>query len=86
MYRLIYRRLARDHLALPPSKVKRALVDKLHELAADPDKLTADIDTLKGQLGYRLRVGRYRIIYTRREDKLTIEIVRIRSRGDIYKG
>ena len=86
MYKLKYRRQARNYLARLPSKVKGALVDKLHELAADPDELTADIDTLKGRAGYRLRVGRYRIFYARREDELTIEIVRIRSRGDIYKG
>ena len=86
MHKLKYRRQARNYLARLPSKVKEALVDKLHELAAGPDKLSADIDTLKGRAGYRLRVGRYRILYTRREDKLTIEIVKIRSRGDIYKG
>jgi len=86
MYKLKYRRQVRNYLARLPSKVKRGLVNKLHELAADPDKLTADIDTLKGRAGYRLRIGQYRIIYTRQEDELTIEIVRIRPRGDIYKG
>ena len=85
MYKLKYRRQARNYLARLPSRVKRALVDKLQELAADLDKLTADIDTLKGRAGYRLRIGQYRMIYTRQENELIIELVRIRPRGDIYQ-
>jgi len=50
------------------------------------DDSNLDIDKLKARKGYRLRVGQYRIIYTRHEDQLIIEVVKIRSRGDIYKG
>jgi mRNA interferase RelE/StbE len=46
---------------------------------------TLDVDKLKGESGYRLRVGQYRIIYTLYEDQLMIEVVRIKPRGDIYK-
>ena len=34
---------------------------------------------------YRLRIGPYRIIYTRLDDQLIIEVIKIRPRGDIYK-
>ncbi|MBW1739377.1 MAG: type II toxin-antitoxin system RelE/ParE family toxin [Deltaproteobacteria bacterium] len=85
MYQLKYRRRARNYLARLPFKTKSEIVQKLHELAHDPDNPTLDIMALKGQTGFRLRVGQFRIIYTRRDDQLIIEIVRIRPRGDIYK-
>ncbi len=85
MYVLKYRRQARNYLARLPLKIKSAIVDSLHQLAADPDDPSLDIDVLKGEQGFRLRVGKYRIVYTREDDRLTIEIVKIRPRGDIYR-
>ena len=86
MYRLKYRRQARNYLARLPLKTKTAIVNKLHELALNPDNPSLDIDILKGRKGFRLRVGQYRVIYTRQGDQLSIEVVRVRSRGDIYRG
>jgi mRNA interferase RelE/StbE len=85
MYILKYRRQARNYLAKLPFQLKSRIVEKLHRLQENPDDQTLDIDNLKGGEGYRLRVGQYRIIYTRQEDHLIIEVVKIRSRGDIYK-
>ena len=85
MYKLKYRRQARNYLARLPLKIKSIIVDNLHELAANPDSPSLDIDALKGRKGFRLRVGQYRVIYTRQDDRLVIEVVKIRPRGDIYK-
>ncbi|MEA1948117.1 MAG: type II toxin-antitoxin system RelE/ParE family toxin [Thermodesulfobacteriota bacterium] len=85
MYELKYRRQARNYLARLPLKIKSVIVNNLHELAANPDNSSLDIDVLKGRKGFRLRVGQYRIIYTRKDDQLIIEVVKIRTRGDIYK-
>ena len=85
MHTLKYRRQARNYLARLPRKTKSAIVDQLHQLAADPDDLTLDVDVLQGKTGYRLRVGQYRVLYTREDDQLIIEVVKIRPRGDVYK-
>ena len=85
MYELKYRRQARNYLARLPLKIKSVIVNNLHELAANPDHPSLDIDVLKRRKGFRLRVGQYRIIYTRQDDQLIIEVVKIRTRGDIYK-
>ena len=85
MYQLKYRRQARNYLARLPIKIKSKIVDKLHEIKENPDDPNLDVDKLKGKSGYRLRVGQYRIIYTRHRDQLIIEVVKIRPRGDIYK-
>jgi mRNA interferase RelE/StbE len=60
-------------------------IDILHELAANPDNSSLDIDSLMGEAGFRLRVGQYRILYTRQDDRLIIDVIKIRPRGDIYK-
>ncbi len=85
MYKLKYRRQARNYLARLPLKIKSVIVNNLHELAANPDSPSLDIDVLNGRTGFRLRLGQYRVIYTRQDDRLIIEVVRLRPRGDIYK-
>ena len=85
MYQLKYRRQARNYLARLPIKIKSRIVDKLHEIKENPDDPNLDVDKINGKSGYRLRVGQYRIIYTRHKDQLIIEVVKIRTRGDIYK-
>jgi len=85
MYKLKYRRQARNYLARLPFKTKSEIVQKIHELARDPDNPALDTKALVGQTGFRLRVGQFRVVYTRHEDQLVIEIVRVRARGDVYK-
>ncbi|HIJ54529.1 MAG TPA: type II toxin-antitoxin system RelE/ParE family toxin [Deltaproteobacteria bacterium] len=85
MYKLKYRRQARNYLARLPLKTKTVIVNKLNEIAIDPEDPSHDIDVLKGREGFRLRVGQYRILYIRQDDQLVIEVVKVRSRGDIYK-
>jgi len=85
MYLLKYRRQARNYLARLPGKTKSAIVDHLHQLAADPDDPSLDVHVLQGKKGFRLRVGQYRVLYIREDDQLNIEIVKIRPRGDVYK-
>lgn len=85
MYKLRYRRKARNYLARLPVKTKTVIVKKLHELCLNPDSPSLDIDTLEMRKSFRMRVGKYRVIYTRKDNGLIIEIVKIRPRGDIYK-
>ena len=85
MYRLKYRRQARNYLARLPMKAKTAIVNKLHELAANPDNPDLDVEILEGRMGFRLRVGQYRVIFTRQDDQLNLEVVKLSARGDIYK-
>jgi mRNA interferase RelE/StbE len=85
MYRLKYRRQARNYLARLPLKTKSAIVNALHTLAENPFDCSLDIDVLKNREGFRLRTGQYRIIYTRKDADLIIEVIRIRPRGDVYK-
>lgn len=85
MYKLKYRRQARNYLARLPFKTKSEIVKRLHELTRNPDNPELDTKPLAGQTGFRLRVGQFRIVYARHDDQLIIEIVKVRPRGDVYK-
>ncbi|MEO8186660.1 MAG: type II toxin-antitoxin system RelE/ParE family toxin [Burkholderiaceae bacterium] len=57
---------------------------KIDELVHDPRK-AAHVKKLTDYPGYRLRVGDWRVIYLLHEDRLIVHIVRIASRGEVYK-
>jgi mRNA interferase RelE/StbE len=62
-------------------KTRTVIVEAIGEL---PGK--GDIRKLKGQAirnSFRLRVGRYRVVYIEEGDE--IKIIKIDTRGDVYK-
>jgi len=73
-------------LARLPFKIKSRIVKKLHVIQRNPDDPSIYAEKIKGGVGFRIRVGPYRIIYVCHEDQFIIEVVKIRPRGDVYKG
>ena len=72
---------AKKFLMKQSPKQQKRIVDAIYGL---PD--AGDIKVMKGHEGlYRLRVGDIRILYTMEEVILTIYVIEIGNRGDIYK-
>jgi mRNA interferase RelE/StbE len=44
-----------------------------------------NVKALQGQPSYRLRVGDWRVIYTLRDEVLTVMVVRIAHRREAYR-
>lgn len=63
------------------------VVEKLEIIAQNPYDNPCDIAKLQGQKNhYRLRVGKYRVLYEVRDNQiLVIYAYKVDSRGDIYK-
>ena len=59
------------------------ILDKIESLASNPRPIGCK--KLKGGLGWRLRVGKYRIIYEIYDKKVEIIIVKVGNRPDIYR-
>ncbi|MEA5565922.1 type II toxin-antitoxin system RelE/ParE family toxin [Anabaena sp. UHCC 0399] len=67
-----------------PEDIKLKIEDKIYDLANDPRpdgvvKLEGDEDS------YRVRVGRYRILYEVKDDLLIVRVVKIGHRRDVYR-
>lgn len=62
---------------------RRRIVQRIRALARDPRPLGAQ--KLSGRERYRLRQGKYRILYTIHDNVLTVHVVRIAHRRDAYR-
>jgi mRNA interferase RelE/StbE len=65
---------------------QRIIKEKLLILAKNPEALKNNIKRLQGDARdlYRLRVGSYRVIFRKDGEELTVLIVRIGHRKEIY--
>jgi mRNA interferase RelE/StbE len=84
-YAIEYRRRAARYLTLLPRGERERVFDAIESLAKEPDTERLDIKRLNNRPGYRLRVGRYRVLYERHDDRLVILVVAVGARGDVYK-
>ncbi|MFN7097083.1 MAG: type II toxin-antitoxin system RelE family toxin, partial [Gammaproteobacteria bacterium] len=72
------RSLARDE--------RNRIAEKIYRLGLNPDDEQLDVKLLEGCPGfYRLRVGDWRVIFTRYYEIKLVVIEKIKSRGDAYK-
>jgi mRNA interferase RelE/StbE len=85
MYQVIIKPAAEKQLDRLPSKDRRRVVAALATLSDEPRppgcaKLEGADDL------WRIRVGQYRVVYTIRDDKLLVLVVRVAHRKDVYRG
>ena len=65
---------------------RNRILDHIKILSQDPRHPELDIKKMLGiENRFRLRVGTYRIIFSVFNDQLLIVIIKIGSRGDVYK-
>ncbi|MEI7682891.1 MAG: type II toxin-antitoxin system RelE/ParE family toxin [Candidatus Saccharibacteria bacterium] len=72
----------KDLPAIPPKDVKR-IVERIQKLANDP--YPVDAVRLKGREEWRIRQGDYRILYIVEEKVVTVFIVKVGHRREVYK-
>jgi mRNA interferase RelE/StbE len=80
---IAYSRDARRTLRTLPANVSARIMEKIGQLARNPESLANNIKRLKGSAFSRLRVGDWRIIFT--DDGVVLAIIRIGARGNIYE-
>jgi mRNA interferase RelE/StbE len=82
-YELTFRKsVARDLRAFPKQDVLR-IMRRIRSLADDPRPVGCE--KLSGQERYRVRQGSYRIIYEIQDARLTVMVVKVGHRRDIYR-
>jgi mRNA interferase RelE/StbE len=82
-YKIYFKKsVLKDFESIPKKDLKK-IMKVIESLGKDPRP--SGCRKLSGQERYRLRQGRYRIVYSIQDDKLTIWVVRVGHRKEIYR-
>ena len=82
-YKIFFKKsVQKDFNAIPKKDLKKIL-DRIELLAENPRP--SGCEKLTGQQRYRLRQGRYRILYSIQDDELTVWVVIVGHGKDIYR-
>lgn len=87
MYQLLFLTSAKKEFKKLDVVVQKLIKEKLILLSQNPDSVKNNIKVLQGNHKgkFRLRVGDYRVILKKEDDRLIITIISVGHRKDIYK-
>ncbi|MDR3141297.1 MAG: type II toxin-antitoxin system RelE/ParE family toxin [Tannerellaceae bacterium] len=84
MYKVIIDKQVLKSLDKIPVVYLSSIKEAVNDLANNPRPF-GSIKLAGSKNSYRIRVGVYRIIYTIEDNILTVEVVKIDHRGNVYK-
>jgi len=70
--------------AIPTKRERQRIVNRISALADDPRPLGCQ-KLAGGENRFRVRQGRYRIVYSVEDSELIVEVVRVGHRKDVYR-
>ena len=85
MYKVVFTKRAGKALLRMPKDVAQRVRERLDRIALEPFGRHPNVTRLQNRPGYRLRVGDWRAIYEIDQDELVILVLRVGSRGEIYR-
>jgi len=83
-YRLFIKPSAAKEIEALPKKERIRVIHRIQDLSEDPRP--PGCEKLSGQDKYRVRQGRYRIVYSVSDKGLVICVVKVGHRKDVYRG
>ena len=82
-YKIFFKKsVQKDFDSIPKTDLKRIL-SRIKTLAENPHP--PECKKLTGQERYRLRQGHYRIVYSIQDYELTVWVIKIGHRKDVYR-
>lgn len=86
MYRLETSKDVDKFLEKAAQKLRLRVFEAFEELCNNPFSNAIDTKQMVNKKGhFRLRIGKYRFLYTIIEDEILVYVYKADSRGDIYK-
>jgi mRNA interferase RelE/StbE len=85
MWSITYTSEAIKSLSRMDSVIAKRIRSKIMALAADPSAPNNNVKKLVGADGYRLRMGDWRVVYTLKHRELTVIVVRVGHRSEVYE-
>jgi mRNA interferase RelE/StbE len=81
-YKIFFKKSVQKDFDTIPKKDLWRILNRIEALTENPRPLGCE--KLTGQERYRLRQGRYRIVYSIQDDELTVLVVKVGHRKHIY--
>jgi mRNA interferase RelE/StbE len=82
VYKLFFKKSVQKDFDTIPKKDLKKILNRIKALAENP--CPKGCEKLTGQERYRLRQGRYRIVYSIQDDELTVWVAKVVNRKHIY--
>jgi mRNA interferase RelE/StbE len=83
VYSILFRDSVRKDLNSIPNNYLRKIMERIGALAKNPRPVGCE--KLSGQEKYRVRQGNYRIIYSIEDCQLTVWVVKVGHRREVYR-
>ena len=82
-YKIFFKTSVEKDFKTIPRKDLNRILDRIEKLAEDPRP--SGSEKLTGHERYRVRQGLYRIVYSIQDNELTIWVVKVGHRKDVYR-
>jgi len=82
-YKIVIKRSAAKEIEKIPKAFRRKIVSRIQELSKEPRP--SGVKKLSGEEKYRIRQGDYRILYRVEDAIVTVTVVKIGNRRDVYR-
>jgi mRNA interferase RelE/StbE len=82
-YKIVFKQSVTKDLRPIPNKDVRRILNNIASLALDPRPPGSK--KLTGEEKYRIRQGNYRILYTIEDEIVTVTVVKVGHRRDVYR-
>lgn len=82
-YKIYFKKSVLKDIEKIPKKDLKRIIKKIDALSVNPRP--SGHEKLSDQEKYRIRQGNYRIVYSIRDKKLTVWIIKVGHRSDVYR-
>jgi len=82
-YKIVIKRSAAKEIEKIPKAHRKRIVSKIEGLSTEPRP--PGVKKLSGEEKYRIRLGEYRILYRIDDSIITITVVKVGNRKDVYR-
>ena len=82
-YKILFKKSVQKDFNPIPKKDLKKILDRIKTLSENPRPPACE--KLTGEQRYRLRQGHYRILYSIQDDELTVWVVKVAHRKDVYR-
>lgn len=82
-YKVYFKESVEKDFSIIPKKDLQNILGRISALSKDPRP--HGYEKLTGQERYRIRQGRYRIVYSIQDKELTVWVVKVSHRKDVYR-